>query len=119
MGAVTSHTKTEALKLCLFLFHHVTCSNFQGKFKTPKKYYTSKRKIIRIMVGTKMSVPFRKIYRSLLSVLTCIVDNTEKFLTKIHNICTTRHTMLMCEILTSVHITELINSTTFHLTSKI
>lgn len=106
METVTSRTKTETLKMCLFLFHYVTCSNFQGKFKTPKKYYTSKRKIITIMVHTKMSVPCRKINRSLLSALTCIVDNIKKFLTKIHSICTTRRTMLMCQILTSVHITE-------------
>jgi len=82
METVTSCTKTETLKMCLFLFHYVTCSNFQGKFKTPKKYYTSKRKIITIMVHTKMSVPCRKINRSLLSVLTCIVDNIKKISNK-------------------------------------
>jgi len=77
-----------------------------------------KEKIIRTMVGNKMSVPCRKIHRSVLSVLTCIV-NTEKFLTKIHSICTTRRTMLMCQMLTLVHVTEWINSTIFHLTSKV
>jgi hypothetical protein len=86
--------------LCLLPLHHVIWSYFWGNSTDSKKVFYIQKRIIRIMAGTKRRASCRKLFKKfnilplasefLLSLLSFVVDNIEKFQTNsnIHNIST-------------------------------
>jgi hypothetical protein len=104
MRTITSLIKTETLKLslllCLLPFHNVTWNYFLGNSTNSKKVFYIQKKIIRIMTSTKREPHAGDLLKEcnilplasklLLSLLSFVVDNIEKFQTNsyIHNIST-------------------------------
>jgi hypothetical protein len=103
MRTITSLMKTETLKLVYFAYFHSIMSYviiFWGNSTDSKKVFYIQQKIIRIMEGTKRRASCRELFKKfnilplasefLLSLLSFLVDNIEKFQTNsdIHSICT-------------------------------
>jgi hypothetical protein len=75
--------------LCLLSFYHVIGNNFWGSSTDSKKVFYIKKGIIRIMAATKWRASCKEIFKKLiviplaseflLSLLSFIVDNMEKF----------------------------------------
>jgi hypothetical protein len=110
---------------------------FWGNSTDSKKYFTSKKEIIRIMAGTKRIVSCGEFFKKfniiplackfLPSLLSFVVDNIETFQinSDIHNTSTRYRKTFMCQTLTSVNIKkeftflELSYSIIFPLLSKV
>jgi hypothetical protein len=102
MRTVTSHMKTETLKLDYFAYFHFIMSYgiiFWGNSMDSKKVFYIQKKILRIMAGAERRASCREMFKKFnilplvsefLLSLSFVVHNIEKFQTNsdIHNIST-------------------------------